>query len=306
MGLKELRARALKVTKERVREAKFRRDHLIVHAVNAIDELDEIVNLMTERVRNWYALHYPELEKLVRSPDAYLGILKEAANRKRMTEAGLSRFVPQDTARKVSDIARQTLGAEVADEDLEEISAMASTTLSAMQERERLAQYVDKATSQICPNVHSLAGGMLAGRLLAKAGSLERLAEFPASTVQVLGAEKALFAHIRKGVKPPKHGVLFAHPAVQQAPRQLKGRISRLLANKLSIAAKMDFFGHGLEPALKRALDAQVARAMAAPIKEKPPQQFKPQPRPQGGRPQQGPQGFKPKPQGEGFKGGRK
>ncbi|MCD6523359.1 MAG: hypothetical protein J7K68_06510 [Candidatus Diapherotrites archaeon] len=244
MNIKELRRKALKETKRRVAEKKFGKDKLVIQAVETIDELDEIVNLMNERVRHWYALHYPELEKLVKNTETYLAILTELKHRKEMTRKALEKYLRPDQAEKVERIAKESMGAEVSDEDLDAIAKYATLAVHARREREELADYVDKTIKEIAPNMYALAGGMLVARLMALAGSLERLAEFPASTIQLLGAEKALFAHIRKGVKPPKHGVIFQHPAVRGAPKKKRGKVARLLASKLSIAAKMDYFGH--------------------------------------------------------------
>jgi nucleolar protein 56 len=262
MALKELRALALKRVKKKVSEEKFKRDHLIIQSVECIDEIDEVINLMMERVRNWYAFHYPELSRLVKSPDAYLLIIKEIKSRRMMMQDRLEPFTGPDMARKIASIATQTMGADLDEKDLKRIAGLASLTLDTRKEREELAQYVENSMREMAPNLHSMVGGMLAARLMAKAGSLERMAEMPASTIQVLGAEKALFAHLRTGVKPPKHGVIFAYPAVQQAPKDRRGRVARVLANHLAIAARVDFFRHTLQPELKQGLDKAVQHAL--------------------------------------------
>ncbi len=257
-----MRRKALALAKEKVREKKSGRDYLVIQAVEAIDELDDVANLMTERVRHWYSIHYPELAKLVKSIDTYLEIITVLKSRRDMRKEALMKYLPEDQAKKVELIAEQTMGAEVSDTDLDSLAKFASLAAHAHNEREELAQYIDEATAEICPNMHSIAGGLLSARLLAKAGSLERLAEMPASTIQVLGAEKALFAHIRKGVKPPKHGLIFAYPHVMQAPKNKKGKISRLVAGKLAIAARMDFFNHGLDKSLNEELEKKITSAL--------------------------------------------
>ncbi|MFC2174286.1 NOP5/NOP56 family protein [archaeon] len=262
MDIRQLRRKALVKAKQKVREKKAGRDYAVIQAVEAIDELDDIANIMTERVRNWYAFHYPELSKLVRSVDTYLEIITVLKGRKDMRVAALTKYLPEAQAKKVELIAEQTMGADLSDTDLESIAKFASLAAHAHKEREELAQYVDDTTEDICPNMKSLVGGLLSARLIAKAGSLERLAEMPASTVQVLGAEKALFAHIKKGVKPPKHGLIFAYPAIHQAPKNRKGKISRVVAGKLAIAARMDFFKHGLDKTLAVELEKKIAGAL--------------------------------------------
>lgn len=261
MDARQMRENALKRAKKAVKHKKSGRDFLIIQAVEAIDELDDISNLMTERVRNWYAMHYPELAKLVRSVDVYLDIITELKIRKEMRVENLERFLPEAQAKKVEKIAEQSMGGEAALTDLDRVAKFASLASHTRRERNELAEYVEKATSELTPNMHSLVGGLLTARLLAKAGSLKRIAEMPSSTVQILGAEKALFAHIRMGVKPPKHGLIFAYPPMMQAPRGKKGKIARILAGKLAIAARMDYFKHGLDLELKKELEKKVADA---------------------------------------------
>ncbi len=262
MGIKELRAKALRKAKEKVSEEKFKRDHLVIQAVECIDELDEISNLMTERVRNWYALHYPELMKLVRNTESYLAIIKEIKSRKMMLEDKLEQFIGPEQAKKIASIATQTMGADLEDKDIHRVSKLADLALHARSEREELASYVDATMMELAPNMQSMVGGMLAARLMAKAGSLEKLALMPASTIQVLGAEKALFAHLKTGVPPPKHGVIFAYPSIQQAPKKKRGKVSRILANHLAIAARVDYFKGKLDPMLKIDLEDTVERAL--------------------------------------------
>lgn len=264
MGIKELRAKALKKAREKVREEKFKPDHLVIQAIAAIDELDEINNLFSERVKNWYALHYPELTKLVKNPDTYFELIKEMANREQMTVKKLEKYIGKERAEKVAHIAEKTMGAQLKQKDLDQVARLAALALQGRQERDELARYVEYTTEELCPNVHALIGGILAARLISKAGSLEHLAQVPASTVQVYGAEKALFAHLKTGSKPPKHGLLFGYSKVQQAPKGLKGKIARIVANKISIAARIDFFGGKLDTTLKHKMDLKVEHALGA------------------------------------------
>ena len=258
MDARQLRQKALRQAKQKVREKKSGRDYLIIQAVEAIDELDDISNLLIERVRNWYAAHYPELPKLVRSLDIYLEIIILLKHRKRMIHSELEKIMPPEQAKKVAMLAEQTMGADIDERDLDEIGKFAELALHSKRQRDELANYVEEATTEMMPNMHSLVGGLMCARLLAKANSFERLAELPSSTIQVLGAEKALFAHIKKGVKPPKHGLIFAYPPLMQAPKKLKGKVARALAGKLAIAARMDYFKHGFDPSLRDDLEKKV------------------------------------------------
>ncbi|MCD6414162.1 MAG: NOP58 family protein [Candidatus Diapherotrites archaeon] len=244
MDFKKLREKAFKETINEVRKEKKETDNLVVQAVEAIDELDDITNIIVERVKNWYAFHYPELEKLVKDPMLYLLIIKEIKSRDQMLAEKLERFVGPERAKAIAEKAVGSMGAEIVDKDLQRLVHLAELGIHARQERDELADYIEERTKEITPNLHAMLGGMLAARLIARAGSLERLAKMPASTVQVLGAEKALFAHLRRGVPSPKHGLIFQFPQIIQSPKKQRGKISRALAGKVSIAAKEDFFGN--------------------------------------------------------------
>ena len=106
-----------------------------------------------------------------------------------------------------------------------------------------LSLYLDEKSPLIFPNLVNVLGTQLTVRIVALAGNLSKLARLPASTIQLLGAEKALFRHMADGSPPPKHGVLYQHPTVKRSSGKDKGRASRKLAAKVAIAAKIDFFG---------------------------------------------------------------
>jgi len=126
--------------------------------------------------------------------------------------------------------------------DMNIIQTVANIWLELYDLRQKLTDYIAQVMKEVAPNVTALVGPLLGARLLSLAGSLEELAKLPASTVQVLGAEKALFRALRTGGKPPKHGVIFQYPEIRKAPKWQRGKISRALATKLSIAARIDFF----------------------------------------------------------------
>ena len=130
--------------------------------------------------------------------------------------------------------------------------------------RDELSAAVNAAVPQRTPNLSALLGAELAARLLAQAGNLDRLARFPASTIQVLGAEKAFFEHLRGRAPPPRHGLLFLHPAIQSAPRAERGKLARALAGKAAIAARLDRAGAPADPTLSRAFEARRARVREA------------------------------------------
>ncbi|MEM1872960.1 MAG: hypothetical protein QXJ00_07105, partial [Candidatus Nezhaarchaeales archaeon] len=135
-----------------------------------------------------------------------------------------------------------SLGANVLQKDVDVIRDVASIVLKLYEVNERLRRYVDEVMGEVAPNLKELIGPVLGARLIALAGGLERLAKLPASTIQLLGAEKALFRALRTGSKPPKHGVIFQYPEIHRSPKWQRGKIARALAGKIAIAARVDFF----------------------------------------------------------------
>jgi len=161
----------------------------------------------------------------------------------------------QDRAKRIYDAASKSVGAEMSDWDLEPIRTYAEIYVQLSDLRNKLSQYIDEAMVEVAPNVRELVGSLLGARLIMLAGGLMRLALLPASTIQVLGAEKALFRALRTGSRPPKHGIIFQFPEIFRAPRWQRGKIARALAAKLAIAAKADAFtGNFIAPRLKEDL----------------------------------------------------
>ena len=151
------------------------------------------------------------------------------------------------------------MGASMTAEDLKTVLTLAESIVSLYQLRLEIEAYIEKICKEVCPNIFHLCGALLTARFLGIAGGIEQFAEMPASTVQVLGAEKALFKHIRRGTAPPKHGILFQHPLVSGAEKEKRGKIARALSAKIAIAAKADAFTHRfIADKLKEDLDRRL------------------------------------------------
>jgi nucleolar protein 56 len=216
----DLRDANLRLTKQQIKDT-VKPDLLIINTSNAIEELDKVANALVKRLREWYALYDPELEHAYKDHKAFV-------------EAVLTR-----TSQRTDD----TMGGEIAEVDLAIILQEAATVQQLYVQREELLIYLELIMDQHTKNVKALAGATIGAKLLAMAGSLERLSRLPSSTIQLLGAETALFRHLRnKKSKPPKHGIIFNHQLLQRAPRAMRGKVARALADKLSIAAKLDYF----------------------------------------------------------------
>jgi len=269
------------VSRLRVREAAARKDKVVVQAVSAIDELDKALNVMAGRIREWFGLHFPELNRLLEGHETYARLVaslggKENFTVEKLVEAG----VPKGKAKAIEEAARTSLGAPMDREDLEPLQSLCRLLLEGFKMRKTLAERVDKILDEMAPNLKALAGPTISARLISLAGGLEELARLPSSTIQVLGAEKALFRALRTGARPPKHGIIFQHPLLHQAPRWQRGKIARALAGKISIAAKVDIFsGNFVGDRLKADLERRIAE-----IKEKYRRPSKPERKAEGRR----------------------
>lgn len=203
-------------------------DRFIVQAIAGLDELTKTANLLTERLVEWYGLHFPELA--------------ESATQKELVDL-VARHGRRDGIQKETGKGLESFGTPLSDDDELAVKGWATLVRSLSQTQSELEGYVTRRMEQLAPNLSSVAGPLLAARLLSHTGSLERLGRIPASTMQLLGAEKALFQFMMEGGRPPKHGVIFQHPMLHRAPPWQRGRIARALASAASLAARVDSFG---------------------------------------------------------------
>ncbi len=247
---------SLRITRMKLRKVAAKRDLLAIQAIRAIDDIDRTLNLFASRLREWYSIHFPELDDLIREHLVYARIVHEVGDRSNITKDKLVKLgVSTQRAERVEKSAKESIGAELSDFDLKPIQTLAGIMLELSKLREYLTEYVGHVMREVAPNITELVGPLLGARLLSLAGSLESLAKLPASTIQVLGAEKALFRALRTGGKPPKHGVIFQYPEIHRSPRWQRGKIARALATKLAIAARADFFtGRFIADKLKKIL----------------------------------------------------
>jgi len=260
MDMQQYLARVYEITvtqtRHKLRKVVEKRDLFVAQAISSVDDLDKILNLISSRVREWYGLHFPELEDLVKDHREYMTLVTKLGHRSNFTVDNLTKLgLSQDRAKRIYEAASKSVGAEMSDWDLEPIRTYAGIYVQLSDLRNKLSQYIDEAMVEVAPNIRELVGPLLGARLIMLAGGLMRLALLPASTIQVLGAEKALFRALRTGSRPPKHGVIFQFPEIFRAPRWQRGKIARALAAKLAIAAKADAFtGNFIAPRLKEDL----------------------------------------------------
>jgi nucleolar protein 56 len=242
----------LEMTKVKIKKA-MGRDGLVVQANGGLEELDKSTNILIERLREWYGLHFPEMNRVVDSHEKYATLVEKFGRRMMIDDQELKQFT------------EKSMGMDLKDEDIKIIQEFALEINSLYKLREKISKYLDNILKEVAPNLRELAGPLLAAKLISKGGGLEKLARSPSSTIQLLGAEKALFRFLHGRGKSPKFGILFNHPLIQNASNDQKGKIARTLASKLSIAAKMDFYSHEYKAdGLKKDLEERIKQIVKA------------------------------------------
>ena len=258
-ALEAIRQRSIAVAEEAIRESSSRPDLHLVQAIQALDDTDKFLNVTATRVSEWYGLHFPESLQLVADNLALCRLVVELGRRENFTAESLAgRGFSDKKVEALVTASERSKGGVIVDSDLGRVKALASLAIELSSERDKLNGYVEGAMKRIAPNVTDVAGATIGARLMAKAGGLDRLAVLPASTIQILGAEKALFRALRTGARPPKHGILFQHQEVHMAPKWQRGKIARTLANKIAIAARVDYYRGTEDLSLKAGLDRRL------------------------------------------------
>jgi nucleolar protein 56 len=236
------------LTKKKLRNELARDDRKIMQVVEAIGELDDSLNVISERLREWYGLYYPEMSESVKTHENFANLVSKAKDR-------------GDYQGKLKDMSRDSVGGEFGNKDIFEIRQFAESISNMYSMRERLEEYLEKVMRRAAPNLLTVAGATIGAKLISGAGGLTRLASMPSSTVQVLGAEKALFRHLKTGAKPPKYGFILHHSMVANAKSPDKGKVARVVAGSISIAARKDAYSKEDSGAqLKKELEKKVAR----------------------------------------------
>jgi len=256
--LNKLREFAIGLSSSKVTKISESPDLHIIQAINSLDEIDKIANALSSRLREWYGLHFPELENVIDSINGYAQIVlagkRESLTKKIFEDAGF----PDSKVEMLSLVASKSRGGDISEKNLEIVQSMAKQMLDLHELRKNLEEHVESEMDIVAPNISAILGTAVGARILGRAGSLTKLASMPASTVQVIGAEKALFRALKTGAQPPKHGLLFQHTLVHAAPRWQRGKIARAIAAKAVIAARVDVYGEGLNETLLEKLDVRV------------------------------------------------
>jgi nucleolar protein 56 len=213
------------------------RDKLLMQASNALENLNYSVSSCLERLKEWYSLHYPELN----------------ISQKELLE----KFISYGKRENFPGF-RESTGVSLEEKDESVLKEYASMLMTMVQAQHEMEKYIKETVKEIAPNFSSLIDPMLAAKFMALSGGLEKLARSPASSIQLLGAEKALFRHLKKQHKSPKYGILFQDARIQNALPEKKGKVARTISSKLMIAARIDFYSGRFEEKLKKDLEKEL------------------------------------------------
>lgn len=237
-------------------------DNHIIQAIATLDHLEKAVNTFSMRVREWYGWHFPELVRIVSDNHKYARCALLIGDKKSLDEDSIDGLIEivddESVARAIVDAARVSMGQDISASDMENVMAFAKRAVSLANYRKHLVGYLNTKMGVVAPNLAALIGDNVGARLIQKAGSLTNLAKYPASTVQILGAEKALFRALKTKGNTPKYGLIYHSSFIGRAGLKNKGRISRFLANKTSIASRIDSFSQAPTRKFGEALKEQV------------------------------------------------
>ena len=216
----------------KMKEASKSEDKHLIQAINSIDEIDESISKLIERIREWYALYFPEMD-VIKNNETYVRLIAENKTKEKIIQAKPDVF-----------LIDPDYDEEINQKDLDIMNNYANSIYELQKSRKAIE---DKMES-LAPNLKLLVGASLGAKLISHAGGLKRLATYPSSTVQIMGAEKALFRHLKSGDRPPKYGLIYQHPQIRGANWWNRGKIARMLASKISLACRKDIFTKDFDP----------------------------------------------------------
>jgi len=225
-------------------------DTMIVQAITLLDDLDKETNNYIMRCKEWYGWHFPELSKIVQDNLAFCKTVQRIGYRTNANDLDLSDILPAEIEAQVKEAAEISMGTEISEEDIANVRHLCSQVIEISQYRAQLFEYLKNRMMAVAPNLTILVGELVGARLIAHAGSLINLAKHSSSTVQILGAEKALFRALKTKHDTPKYGLIYHAPLVSQASNKLKGKVSRMLAAKAALAIRVDALGDDNQGAL--------------------------------------------------------
>lgn len=249
------------IAREKVSKAGEKRDLIISETITIIEELEKMVNNLVSHLKDFYGYYFPELADIVKDNEIYLKITT-IGKKEDMTKEKLENITnDQELIRKLLREKEISLKARFKDSTIHMVQEIAQKALALSSLRRFLLNRLEQLMKEEAPNITAIIGSKIGAKLIKEIGGLKKMAESPSSTIQVIGAEKALFRALRGKGSPPKHGIIFQDPRIHNAPEDQRGKIARAIANKLAIAARVDYFG-------ERKISERLNRELGERIKE--------------------------------------
>lgn len=239
------------IAKDKIRESIKTNDVMIVETINSLEEIEETTGKLIECLREWTITYVPELDK-IHNHELYSKIIALETTRENIKNSSLI----ENTQIEILD----SNDVEMTEEDLSIIKEFATSIYSLYQTKNTLEEFIQNKIKEVAPNLYDVAGANLAAKLIAHMNGLEQLAKLPSSTVQIIGAEKATFRHLKTGENPPKHGLIFQHPSIRGSNWWIRGKLARAVAAKITIAARKDAFSNDYDANLKIELDEKIEK----------------------------------------------
>ncbi len=270
-SFEEARKRMIAKTKEEVKQAYSGEEYALINAINAYLDTNKSYNLIYERLTEWFAVYFPDIQ--LGNPKTLADITMLIVKGDYDFQQVLELINDNSKAKHVYELSKEEALRNMSDGEKQAILGFANMSSNMGTTLTTLEGYIKETSMKLLPNVTYLTDEKIAAEMLSKAGSMERLATMPASTIQLLGAEKALFKHLKFGSKPPKYGVLFKMPIINSAPREQRGKIARAYATKISIALKADYYTKNfIAEKLKNDLEETIKKIRTTPPKPVQPQ----------------------------------
>lgn len=233
-------------------------DVMIIQAVSLLDDLDKELNNYAMRLKEWYSWHFPEMIQIVSDYLVYSKVVLKLGMRTNAKSVVLGDLVPEDVQKEIMAAAELSMGTEILEDEEKHIRDLATQVVEMYEYRESLCNYLKARMTAVAPNLSAMVGEVVGARLIAKAGSLMNLAKLPSSTVQILGAEKALFKAMRTKHNTPKYGLIYHASIVGGAAINIKGKVSRSLAAKCALCIRYDALGESPDGAFGLANKAYI------------------------------------------------
>ncbi len=257
--LKQYKIVSEELTRKKISQASGHSDNIITQIITVLDVIKKSLSLFSSHLREWYGLHFPELtDKIIEDNLILAELISTLGSRENFTFENIDKFfdLKESKIKALEQYALESMGASI---ELNILQNYAEQIISLDTYRQQLENYLEALMEENAPNINTIIGSLIGAKLIAKAGGLQKLAYMPASRIQLLGAEKALYRFLKTGEKRPKHGLIFQWNQIRSAKPWIRGKISRVVAGKVGLAAKVDFFnGEFMGNVLSQEIDKKI------------------------------------------------